>query len=146
MSMAKRLASTVNRLEGALENGHGQIDVSQWAEFLDDFAAVIDYLRMEESDESRLPSAFVDQEGGDHYKKTGIQPAIYMHANKLDYNRAAVVKYVTRDRLKHGAEDIKKAIHFCRFILELDYGVRSSAVEFEQVGPATFSYTTGGKP
>lgn len=78
-----------------------------------------------------LPSALDSQEGGQHYKSLAIQPVQYMHANQLDYFRGAAVKYVTRDKTKGKAEDIKKVIHFCRIILEMDYGVRSSNVAYE---------------
>lgn len=61
------------------------------------------------------------QEGGDHYKKCGIQPIEYIHANGLDYFQGNVVKYVTRHKDKNGKEDIKKAIHYLNLILEMQY-------------------------
>lgn len=62
------------------------------------------------------------QVGGSHYKAMKIQPVEYIHANGLDYIRGAVIKYVSRDRAKNGAEDIKKAIHFLELLLTLEYG------------------------
>ena len=61
------------------------------------------------------------QPGGDHYKSQAIQPIEYIQANGLQYCEGNVVKYVTRHRLKNGAEDIKKAIHYLQFILEFEY-------------------------
>ena len=66
-------------------------------------------------------SALDTQAGGDHYKSLAIQPVEYIQANGLDYLQGNVVKYITRHKTKNGAEDIKKAIHYCQLILELEY-------------------------
>ena len=66
-------------------------------------------------------SAKQNQIGGEHYKKFSIQPVEYIHANKLTYLVGNVIKYVTRHQYKNGAEDIKKAIHYCELILEMEY-------------------------
>ena len=63
-----------------------------------------------------------EQIGGDHYNNKKIQPIDYILENKLPYCEGNVVKYVTRHKEKNGAEDIKKAIHYLRFILAADYG------------------------
>ena len=63
------------------------------------------------------------QVGGDHYKKCGIEPVEYIHANGLDFFRGNIVKYVTRDKDKNGAEDIRKVIDYANMILEFDYGI-----------------------
>ena len=70
--------------------------------------------------------ALAIQEGGDHYKKLGIQPVEYIHANGLDFFQGNVVKYVTRHKDKKGAEDIRKAIHYLQMILEMQYGEKPS--------------------
>ena len=67
------------------------------------------------------------QVGGDHYKKCGIEPVEYIHANGLDFFRGNIVKYVTRDKDKNGAEDIRKVIDYANMILEFDYGVLPEA-------------------
>lgn len=64
------------------------------------------------------------QVGGDHYSKMKIQPTEYIHANGLDFFEGNVVKYVSRHRSKNGAEDILKAIDYCKMILENDYGIK----------------------
>jgi len=61
------------------------------------------------------------QEGGDHYKKMGIQPVEYIHANDLGYCEGNIVKYITRHRMKGGAEDIRKVIHYAQLMLQLEY-------------------------
>ena len=58
--------------------------------------------------------------GGDHYLLP-IQPVVYIHANKLPFMEGNIIKYITRHRSKNGAEDIKKIIHYCELILELEY-------------------------
>lgn len=70
-----------------------------------------------------VPSALNVQAGGDHYKKLAIQPVEYIHENEINYMRGNVIKYVTRN--KNGAEDIRKAIHYCQLILELEYGEKA---------------------
>jgi len=67
-------------------------------------------------------SALETQAGGNHYKDMKVQPVEYIQANGLDYLQGNVVKYITRHKAKNGAEDIRKAIHYCQLILELQYG------------------------
>lgn len=69
------------------------------------------------------------QYGGNHYKGMKIQPVEYAKANDLDCLQFSVVKYITRHRLKAGAEDLKKCIHFAQMALKMDYGV-DSKVEY----------------
>ena len=61
------------------------------------------------------------QEGGDHYDLP-IQPLEYIHANQLGYIEGNIIKYATRHKKKNGVEDIKKIIHYCELLLELEYG------------------------
>lgn len=58
----------------------------------------------------------------EHYK-SAIQPVDYIAANGLDFFEGNVVKYVTRHRKKNGADDILKAIQYCKMILKYDYGI-----------------------
>lgn len=62
------------------------------------------------------------QVAGDHYKTLAIQPVQYIHANGIGYMAGNVIKYITRYKAKGGAEDIKKAIHYCQLLLEMEYG------------------------
>lgn len=63
-----------------------------------------------------------EQIGGNHYNNKKIQPIDYILENNLPYCEGNVIKYVTRHKDKNGAEDIRKAIHYLRFILAADYG------------------------
>lgn len=63
------------------------------------------------------------QIGGDHYKRLAIQPHEYIVKNKLGWTQGNVVKYITRYPWKGGADDIRKAIHYCRLELKEVYGV-----------------------
>jgi hypothetical protein len=65
-------------------------------------------------------SALDKQEGGSHYK-LAIQPIEYIAANELDYFQGNVIKYITRHKGKNGAEDVKKAIHYCELLLHYQY-------------------------
>lgn len=66
-----------------------------------------------------------EQVGGDHYKDMAIQPITFIMANNLPFAEGNVVKYAARHRNKNGAEDIKKAIQYCQFILEREYNIKS---------------------
>jgi len=65
-----------------------------------------------------MGKALDSQIGGNHYKLP-MQPVEFIYKNQLDYLRGNVIKYVTRK--KNGAEDIRKAIHYCELLLELEY-------------------------
>jgi len=66
-------------------------------------------------------SALDKQESGDHYMKCSIQPIEYIFANNLGFIEGNIVKYVTRHKNKNGANDIKKIIHYCELLLQLEY-------------------------
>lgn len=66
-------------------------------------------------------SALEKQVAGSHYNTLKIQPIEYIHANQLPFIEGNVVKYITRHRRKGGADDIRKVIHFCEMLLELEY-------------------------
>lgn len=69
-------------------------------------------------------SALDEQIGGDHYRTAAIQPVQFIEANALRFLEGCVVKRVTRhDRpTGKGRQDIEKAIHELRLLLELRYG------------------------
>ena len=73
-------------------------------------------------DLERAVSARDDQVGGSHYKDLAIQPVEYIARNAIPFLEGNVIKYVSRHRHKDGAQDIRKAIHYCRLILEFEYG------------------------
>tara|TARA_R110000772_G_C13205166_1_gene430450 strand:+ start:294 stop:569 length:276 start_codon:yes stop_codon:yes gene_type:complete len=63
-------------------------------------------------------SAFDRQSGGSHYKLMMIQPLEYALANDLGICEHAVIKYVSRWKIKGGVEDLRKAIHYCEILIE----------------------------
>lgn len=62
------------------------------------------------------------QVGGSHYKHVAIQPWDYIAANDIPYLAGNAIKYLSRYQRKGGEQDIRKAIHYCRKILEIEYG------------------------
>jgi len=67
-------------------------------------------------------NALDKQVAGNHYKDMPIQPVEYIHANAMGYLAGNVVKYISRHKSKGGADDVRKAIHYCELILEMEYG------------------------
>ena len=67
-------------------------------------------------------SALNKQVGGKHYASMKIQPVEFITANELGFLEGNVVKYICRHHAKNGAEDIKKAIHYCELLLQTKYG------------------------
>jgi hypothetical protein len=71
--------------------------------------------------ESPATPALAAQVGGNHYKDLVIQPAEYIALNNISYLAGNAIKYLTRYKKKGGAEDIKKARHYCDLVLEIEY-------------------------
>lgn len=67
-------------------------------------------------------NALEKQEGGSHYKDMAIQPVEFITANDLGFLEGNVIKYICRHHAKNGAEDIRKAIHYCELLLQTKYG------------------------
>ncbi len=66
----------------------------------------------------------------DHYAQCAIEPIDYITANNLPFPEACAIKYITRHRLKNGAEDIRKAIWYLNYILRTEY--RTERIAFDQ--------------
>lgn len=62
------------------------------------------------------------QVGGMHYRGLAIQPIEFAIKNNLGPCETSVLKYICRHNLKGGKEDIHKAIHYCKLILQHVYG------------------------
>jgi len=68
------------------------------------------------------PKAALDEQvGGAHYKDCKIQPVEFITANNLTFLEGCVVKRICRHRNKNGREDLEKAIHEIRLMIELEY-------------------------
>ena len=78
-----------------------------------------EFIRAPEPD----PSPLANQVGGDHYKTLKIGPAEYCARNNIGFLEGSVIKYVTRHKRKNREEDIRKALHYCALILQLEYGI-----------------------
>lgn len=72
------------------------------------------------------------QVGGTHYKDMAIQPVDFIHGNNIPFLEANVIKYVCRHLSKGGLEDLRKAEHYLRLVMEKTYGV----VEGESIDDA----------
>ncbi len=70
---------------------------------------------------SEQENALDIQHGGNHYKDMKIQPIEFIHANNIDYLAGNVIKYIVRHKKKNGIEDVKKALHYCQLIIEMEY-------------------------
>ena len=62
------------------------------------------------------------QVGGNHYKTMVIQPAEFIHKNKLGFLEGNIIKYVCRHATKGGIEDLDKALHYLNLLKEWEYG------------------------
>jgi hypothetical protein len=76
------------------------------------------------SDMREEENALAKQVGGSHYANMKIQPVEFIAANNLGFLEGNIVKYVCRHHAKNGAEDIKKALHYCELLLQTKYGNR----------------------
>jgi hypothetical protein len=67
-------------------------------------------------------TALQKQVGGSHYAEMAIQPIEFITANNLSFLEGNIIKYVCRHQNKNGADDIKKAMHYCELLLQMEYG------------------------
>jgi hypothetical protein len=70
--------------------------------------------------EKDVQAANETQVGGNHYKDQTIQPWDYIISNKLGFLEGNIVKYVSRWRNKGGVEDLKKAEHYLKKLIETE--------------------------
>ena len=64
-----------------------------------------------------------------HYTTGGIETIDFIEAKGLDYNLGNVVKYITRHKDKGHVDDVRKAIHYCQLILQLQYKLKGETHE-----------------
>jgi hypothetical protein len=60
-----------------------------------------------------MSQATNEQIGGAHYKDLAIQPTEFIHRNGIPF--------IEGNRHKNGRQDIEKAIHYLRLLLEFEY-------------------------
>ena len=68
-------------------------------------------------DEIEKDSTF-DPINPSHYTDLAISPREYIIANKIAWDEANVIKYISRHGSKNGAEDVRKAIKYCELVLK----------------------------
>lgn len=80
-------------------------------------------------------SAIKKQIDGDHYKTCGIQPIEFIHANDFNFLEGCVLKRLARHRKPTGKGriDIEKAIHELELILELDYPIDNTNIQYDNI-------------
>lgn len=66
-------------------------------------------------------SAFQEQIGGEHYRHFNIQPARFLRENNVPHLEGEIIYRVLRHTQKNGREDLEKAIHSLRLLIEMDY-------------------------
>ena len=62
------------------------------------------------------------QVAGSHYKDLAIQPVEFITKNQIGFLEGNAIKYLVRHGAKGGSADVRKAIHYCELILQLQYG------------------------
>ena len=65
-------------------------------------------------------SASDEQAGGSHYLDYEIQPAEFVHKNKVPYLEGSAIYYLLRWRDKAGVADLYKARHTIDLIIEME--------------------------
>lgn len=101
-------------ISGEVEPKYGKFDPIS--------SVTADNIRPFGAEDIPVPKSALDiQEGGTHYKKMAIQPIEFIHKNNIPFIEANCIKYLCRHRDKNKAEDIRKVIHYCQLILELEY-------------------------
>ena len=63
-------------------------------------------------------SALDYQVGGNHYQQMAYQPLTFIVEQKLKFCEGNIIKYIARYKYKNGLQDLKKAQHYLKFLLE----------------------------
>lgn len=76
-----------------------------------------------------------------HYESDGIEVIEYISSNKLDFNRASIIKYADRCGKKQGQEklDIRKIIDYA-MLLAFQEGIDISRDEIHQLVDYRFNW------
>ena len=65
-------------------------------------------------------TAFSEQVDGSHYKDMVIQPAEYIHKNRIGFMEGSAIKYLSRWRAKGGIQDLEKARHMINLLIAME--------------------------
>lgn len=63
-------------------------------------------------------SALDYQVGGNHYQQMAYQPLSFIMELGLNFCEGNIVKYITRYKFKNGLQDLKKAQHYMKYLIE----------------------------
>lgn len=63
-------------------------------------------------------SALDYQVGGNHYQQMAYQPLSFIMELGLNFCEGNIIKYIARYKYKNGLQDLKKAQHYLKFLLE----------------------------
>lgn len=63
-------------------------------------------------------SALDYQVGGNHYQKMVYQPLTFIMEQKLEFCEGNIIKYIARYKNKNGLQDLKKAQHYLKYLIE----------------------------
>lgn len=63
-------------------------------------------------------SALDYQVGGNHYQQMAYQPLTFIMERNLKFCEGNIIKYIARYKYKNGLQDLKKAQHYLKFLLE----------------------------
>lgn len=80
------------------------------------------------------------QVGGAHYKNVTVQPIQFSHKNKLIAGEFSVLRYILRWRTKNGLEDIQKAEHYIRLMIQGVLDGEIEAVQTPGLAPELFPF------
>jgi hypothetical protein len=80
------------------------------------------------------------QVGGTHYQTKGVQHTTFCQRNRIPWNEACAIKYLSRHRRKNGVQDLEKAIHYMEFAAHEEYLLREEAgiAELKDINPNVF--------
>lgn len=80
-------------------------------------ATLDDYFKRLQADYVPKTAVQDEQVGGDHYRRTELQPWDIFLSYGLDPWAANVVKYILRFPYKNGKEDLAKAKHYIEYLI-----------------------------
>ena len=63
-------------------------------------------------------SALDYQVGGNHYQQMAYQPLSFIMEQKLKFCEGNIIKYIARYKNKNGLQDLKKAQHYLKYLIE----------------------------
>lgn len=82
-----------------------------------------------------MADAFSYMHGGSHYKELKYEPFKLISKAGFGAFASNVIRYAPRHQFKNGAEDIKKAIHYCELQIQECHGAGGVYIGVEKKRP-----------